>query len=185
MLRRRHGDWDGHGRGLSAERRETLLVKVDALLCWLLLLCLASLIGRARIVLSVLLVWSSLVWILLRLVVAVLLILPRSTAPGRALLVVLHWLPLRLHGPSTHLLVLVLVVVLTCSSSLVVIPVHPRLVLGVLLLILLIPASACGGTWIAALPETTLVVVASTTLVAALAPAVSRLVVLVSLRVLS
>lgn len=145
---------------------------------------------RAGIVLSVLvlvlvpvlLVLISLVWILLRLVVAILLILSRSTASGLALLAIwLHRLPLRLLGPAIHL-VLVLVV-----PTLVVIPVHPWLVLRVvLLLILLIPASATGGSWIAAaLPETTLVVVvASATLVAA-TPAVPRLVVLVSLRVLS
>ena len=118
-------------------------------------------------------------------VVAVLLILPGSSAPGRALLaVLLHWLPLRLHGPSTHLVVLL---VLPVAALVVVIPIMPRQVLVVVLLLILIPASATTrGSWIAAsLPVATLVVVASATLVSALSPAVSRLVVLVSLRVLS
>jgi len=181
-----HATWDGHLRGcLPTEGWERCVVDGDALLSWLLrLLISCALEFRAGVVLTVpvrvLLVCSSLVWILLRLVVAVRLILPWSTAPGLALLVVwLHGLALRLHGPLTHL-ALVLVV-----PTLVVIPVHPWLVRRVLLLIL-VPASASGGSWIAAtLPETTLVVVASATLVAALTPAVPRLVVLVSLRVLS
>jgi len=181
-----HATWNGHlRRWLSAKLWERCRVDGDALLSWLLLLVSCTREFGAGVVLSVpvrvLLVCSSLVWILLRLVVAVRLLLPRSTAPGLALIVVwLHRLALRLHGPLTHL-ALVLGV-----PTLVVIPVHPWLVCRVLLLIL-IPASASGGSWIAAaLPETTLVVVASATLVAAvLTPAVPRLVVLVSLRVLS
>ena len=106
----------------------------------------------------------SLVWILLRLVVAVLLILPGSTAPGRALLAVLHWLPLRLHRSW---------VLLVSAASLVVILVCSRLVLVVVLLLILIPASATCGSWISTLPITTPVIVASATLVSALTPAVS------------
>ena len=75
-------------------------------------------------------------------VIAVLLILPWSTAPGRALLAILSWLlALRLLlGPSTtHLVLLV--------ATLVVIPVvHPRLVLVVVLLLILIPAGATCGS---------------------------------------
>lgn len=121
---------------------------------------------------SVLLVWSSLVWILLRLVVAVLLLIA-SVAAASALATgtIWHGLLLVLHRPAT----LVWLLLLLTITTLVVISVTPWLVLGVLLLIL-IPACATCGSWIAAtLSEATLlvaVVVAATTVVVTVAVAV-------------
>ena len=123
----------------------------------------------------------SLVWILLRLVVAVLLLIA-SVAAASALATgtIWHGLLLVLHRPAN----LVWLLLLLTITTLVVISVTPWLVLGVLLLIL-IPASASGCPLITALSVATTVIVASTTLVATSTPAVPILVVLDSLRVLS
>jgi len=128
-------------------------------------------------VLPVGLVWSSLVWILLRLVVAVRLILPLSTASGLASPPIGHGL-LSLSWSATLALVLA-----RHEFALVVIPVVTSLVLAVLLLIL-IPASASGCPLISTLSEATTVIVASSSLVTTLTPAIPILVVLDSLRVL-
>ena len=120
-----------------------------------------------------------LVWILLRLVVAVVEWLPLSAAPlltATCIMLLLHGLLMGLLGSSTNTTLVRATLALVVPSSLVVISVHPRLVLGVLLLLILIPADA-SGSWIAALPIVA-TIVASTTLVAALTPAIPHLVVL-------
>ena len=120
-----------------------------------------------------------LVWILLRLVVAVIEWLPLSAAPlltATCIMLLLHGLLMGLLGSSTNTTLVRATLALVVPSSLVVISVHPRLVLGVLLLLILIPADA-SGSWIAALPIVA-TIVASTTLVAALTPAIPHLVVL-------
>ncbi len=73
---------------------------------------------------------------------------------------------------------------LLLSGALVVIPVIPSLVLGVLLLILIPGIATCAHVSTLFVP-TLVIVVSTATLVASLAPAVARLAVLVSLRVLS
>ena len=95
-------------------------------------------------------------------VVAVLLIVLPGTAARLAvvtLIVVRLWavLLVALRGRARPLLLLRVVP----SAALVVIPVHARLVLGVLLLIL-IPASATGGALVCTLPVPALVIVSST-----------------------
>ena len=120
-----------------------------------------------------------LVWILLRLVVAVVVLLPLSAAPGltaTSIILLLHGLLMRLLGSSTYTTLVRATLILAVTSSLVVISVHPRLVLGVLLLLILIPAGA-SGSWIAALPIVA-TIVATATLVAALTPAIPHLVAL-------
>lgn len=109
-------------------------------------------------------VWSPLVWILLRLVVALLLIVLPGPAtrlavvPSVATLMIVRLavvvLALNCVGASPLLRVVV-------RAALVVIPVHARLVLVVLLLIL-IPAGATGGAHVWALLEPTLIIVSST-----------------------
>lgn len=91
-------------------------------------------------------------------------------------MLLLHGLLMGLLGSSTNTTLVRATLALAVPSSLVVIPVHPRLVLGVLLLLILIPAGA-SGPWIAALPIVA-TIVASATLVAALTPAISHLIVL-------
>lgn len=186
--RHRHGrsEWHGClGHGLAASKRgETRLIDGDrGLLSGRegtgVRVLLLSVVSAASWLL--LLVCSSLVWILLRLVVAVLILFLSAAAArlaGAACVRLLHLALTRARGPACLVLVLVLVV------PLVVIPVHARLVCRVLLLIL-IPASASCGARIASLPEATLVIVSAATLVAALTPAVPGMAVLVSLRVLS
>lgn len=129
--------------------------------------------------------WATytLVWILLRLVVAELILLPLSAAAGLAIAPSI----VRLLAWSRALnlaLVLPALVVVVVRTPLVVIPVLPRLVLGVLLLIL-IPASATLGAHVATLPVPALIVVESTATLVAASPTEATLLVLVSLRVLS
>ena len=106
--------------------------------------------------------------------------LPLSAAPlltATSIILLLHGLLMGLLGSSTYTTLVRATLALAVPSSLVVISVHPRLVLGVLLLlIILIPADA-SGPWIAALPIVA-TIVASATLVAALTPAIPHLVVL-------
>lgn len=122
-----------------------------------------------------LLVLSSLVWILLRLVVAVLLVSAAATSLVAVLTVVLVVLLTALVVRS-----LLLVVV----GALAVILVTPRLVLGVLLLIILVPASAIAYASVCALSLTASVIVSPATLVAASLPSIVALPT-ISLRVLS
>lgn len=174
LLRDRH-DWHCLLRSGSSEGWESRHVHGLALrlrLGWS-SHCFSLILGSILLlsVWSVLLVWSSLVWILLRLVVAVLLIASSAAASALATGTVWHGLLLVLHWPTT----LVWLLLLLTIATLVVISVTPRLVLGVLLLIL-IPADATCGSWIAAtLSEATLlvaVVVAATTVVVTVAVAV-------------
>ena len=129
----------------------------------------------------------SLDWILLRLVVAV----RRSATSTLTTTASIG------HGLRRLILLvtLVLLLLLLTITTLVVTSYTPRLVLGVLLLIL-IPAGATCGSWIAAALIVTLpiavaaatlvvVTVAVTVIVAMMAPAVPLLVFLESLRVLS
>ena len=110
-------------------------------------------------------------------------LLPLSAAPGltvtTSIMLLLHGLlmGLLLLGSSTNTTLVRATLALVVPSSLVVIPVHPRLVLGVLLLLILIPADA-SGSWIAAPLPIVATIVASATLVAALTPAIPHLVVL-------
>ena len=124
----------------------------------------------------------SLVWILLRLIVAV---LPLSCASGLAGAACISRLVLTagLGGRARPLLTPVVVV-----RALVVIPVIARLVLGVVLILIPAITTVCTATCccIATLSVPALIVVVSAaTLVAASVPSDVRVGVLVSLRVLS
>lgn len=152
----------GRGRLSAAESWEARLVYGDALL----LRAASDRIGLVSVLLLLLLIGpsvvvSSLVWILLRLVVAVLLIVLPRTAAGLAVvtLIVVRLLTVLLPALRGRTRPLLLRVV-PCAA-LVVIPVHARLVLGVLLLIL-IPASATGDALACALSEPALIIVSST-----------------------
>ena len=125
----------------------------------------------------------SLVWILLRLIVAV---LPLSCASGLAGAACISRLVLTagLGGRARPLLATVVVAL----RALVVIPVIARLVLGVVLILIPAITTVCTATCccIATLSVPALIVVVSAaTLVAASVPSDVRVGVLVSLRVLS
>jgi len=119
----------------------------------------------------------SLVWILLRLVVAVLLIVSGTypvLAVARVLLPAVHLLILStvtLSGGRARPLLLLLVV-----PALVVIPVSTGLVLRILLLILIPPCATCARhVPTPARPVTALIVVSAATLVPALTSVEARM----------
>lgn len=163
-----HGSRLGLSHSLAAELWESSLVNGDARLIglsgWFFFLLRCCLVAVVILLMIRSVVRSPLVWILLRLVVAVLLIVLPGPATRLAVVPVV----------ATLMIVRLRAVVLALSrglagrrlsivvraAALVVIPVHARLVLVVLLLIL-IPAGATGGAHVSALLVPALIIVSS------------------------